>query len=127
MKEIVAIIRMNMINKTKDALLKQGISSLNCCKVMGRGKKKVDLSFIDNLSSVEDVNYGKLQGEIIENYRLLPKRMLTIVVNDEEKDKVIQTIIDVNMTGNPGDGKIFVSDLDEAIRVRTGEKNEMAL
>jgi nitrogen regulatory protein PII 2 len=50
MKEIMAIIRLNMINKTKDALLKEGFPSITCRKVLGRGKKKVDFSLIDVIS-----------------------------------------------------------------------------
>ncbi|OPJ61914.1 P-II family nitrogen regulator [Clostridium oryzae] len=127
MKEIIAIIRMNMINKTKEALLSKGICSLHCLKVMGRGKKRIDLSFIGDEADIENINYGKIEGEIIENYRLLPKRMITIIVNDEDKDKVVQTIIDTNITGNPGDGKIFVRDISDVIKVRTGERDEAAL
>ncbi|MDT8717423.1 P-II family nitrogen regulator [Clostridium sp. 19966] len=127
MKEIIAIIRINMINKTKEALLNQGIYALHCSKVVGRGKKKVDLSFIEDIKNLEEINYGKFAGEIIENYRLSPRRMITVIVNDAEKDKAIKTIIDTNITGNPGDGKIFVCNIPEAVRIRTGEKNEEAL
>jgi nitrogen regulatory protein PII 2 len=127
MKEIIAIIRMNMINKTKESLSNQGFPAFHCSKVMGRGKKMVDLSFIDEIKKPEELTYGKFTADIVESYRLLPKRMLTIVVKDEDKDKVIQTIIDANMSGNPGDGKIFVCNVPEVLRVRTGELNQAAL
>ena len=127
MKEIIAIIRMNMINKTKEALLKQGFSSFHCSKVMGRGKKMLDLSFIEEIKRPEELAFGKFTSDIVESYRLLPKRMLTIVIHDEDKDKAVQTIIDANMTGNMGDGKIFVCNLPEAMKVRTGELNNEAI
>lgn len=127
MKEIMAIIRMNMINKTKDALLKEGFPSFYCRKVMGRGKKKVDFSIFDNSLNVEDLSSSNIVGEIVETQRLIPKRMISLVVNDEEAEKVVKTIIDINITGNPGDGKIFVMDIPETIRIRTGEVNEEAI
>lgn len=127
MKEIMAIIRMNMINKTKDALLKEGFPSFYCRKVMGRGKKKVDFSIFDNSLNLEDLASSNIVGEIIETQRLIPKRMISLVVNDEEAEKVVKTIIDINITGNPGDGKIFVMDIPETIRIRTGEVNEEAI
>jgi len=127
MKEIMAIIRMNMINKTKDALLKEGFPSFYCRRVMGRGKKKVDFSIFDNSLNVEDLASSKIVGEIVETQRLIPKRMISLVVNDEEAEKVVKTIIDINITGNPGDGKIFVMDIPETTRIRTGEVNEEAI
>lgn len=127
MKEIIAVIRMNMINKTKEALSNQGFPAFHCTKVMGRGKKMIDLSFIEEIKRPEELVLGKFTSDIVESYRLLPKRMITIVVNDEDKDKVVQTIIDANMTGNMGDGKIFVCDIPETMRIRTGEKDRAAL
>ncbi|KOA21203.1 nitrogen regulatory protein P-II [Clostridium homopropionicum DSM 5847] len=127
MKEIMAIIRMNMINKTKDALLKEGFPSFYCRKVMGRGKKKVDFSIFDTSLNVEDLASSNIVGEIVETQRLIPKRMISLVVNDEDAEKVVKTIIDINITGNPGDGKIFVMDIPETIRIRTGEVNEEAI
>jgi len=56
--------------------------------------------------------------------RFIPKRMFTIVVDDENVNEVVQKIIEVNQTGNVGDGKIFVSGVTEAIRIRTGESGE---
>ena len=59
--------------------------------------------------------------------KYIPKRLLSIVVNDEEVDQVIKTIVEVNQTAQIGDGKIFVESIDEVIRIRTGEKGELAL
>jgi nitrogen regulatory protein PII 2 len=57
----------------------------------------------------------------------VPKRMLTIVVPDDVVTKVVQAILKVNQTGKHGDGKIFVSPIEAAVRVRTGEKDEEAI
>lgn len=127
MKEVMAIIRMNMVNKTKDALLKEGIPSFYCRKVMGRGKKKVDFSIIKGIIESEDLVSSNLVGEIMETQKLLPKRMISVVVNEGDVDHVVKVIIDTNMTGNPGDGKIFITNVPEVVRIRTGELNEIAL
>lgn len=127
MKEIIAIIRMNKINATKEALLKEGFSSFHCSKVMGRGKKKVDISFIESLKRPEDIITEGFPGEILESFRLFPKRMLTMFVKDEDKDRAVRCIIDANITGNAGDGKIFVIDAKDIIRIRTRETGETAL
>ena len=128
MKEITAIIRMNMVGRTKEALLEAGFPAVTCKKVLGRGKKKVDFSLLDVTSiesvSAEDRNAAE---QITEAHRLIPKRMLTILVNDEDVEKVVSSIILVNRTGNPGDGKIFVTNAIEVIRVRTGETGTSAV
>lgn len=127
MKEVVAIVRMNMVNKTKEALLKEGFPSITCHKVVGRGKKKVDFSVIENAISEDAIIDKNLAEEISEIHRLISKRMLTLLVEDEAAEKVVNTIIEANRTGNPGDGKIFVSNVAETIRVRTGETGNAAL
>jgi nitrogen regulatory protein PII len=53
--------------------------------------------------------------------------MVSLVVEDEDVKKVVSIIIDANMTGNAGDGKIFVANIPEAIRIRTGEVNELSI
>lgn len=127
MKEIMAVIRMEMINKTKDALLKQGFSALNCRKVMGRGKKKVDFSLIEGMVSEGDISSTVLAEAFSESHRLLPKRLISIIVKDDEVDKVVEAIIQANQKGKPGDGKIFVLPVTDSIRVRTGEIGEIAI
>ena len=128
MKEITAIIRMNNVNKTKEALLVAGFPSITCKKVMGRGKKKVAYELFQGVLSGEEEGLSPVVAEqLSEEHRLLPKRMLMLVVEDEAVDKVVKTIIEMNKNGNPGDGKIFVSNIDEAIRVRTGESGVAAI
>lgn len=127
MKEVLAIIRMNMVSLTKEALLRDGFPSVTCNKVLGRGKKEVSFSVIEE-AFLEDSSLTKNQAEeVSEIHRLIPKRMLTILVKDEDVDKVVKIIINVNKTGNPGDGKIFVSNVNEVLRVRTGETGEAAI
>lgn len=121
MKEIMAIIRMDMISQTKEALLKNGIAALNCRKVLGRGKKMVNFTVVDNMVS------PKVVETVSEEHRLIPKRLLSIVVNDSDVKMVVDTIIKVNSKGRPGDGKIFVLPVTEAIRVSTGETGGAAV
>ncbi|MEJ6952357.1 P-II family nitrogen regulator [Natronospora cellulosivora (SeqCode)] len=127
MKEVIAIIRMEMINKTKKALSLEGFDSMNCRKVNGRGKKKVDYELVSQLLSGEEIKSPPLAQSLSEGHRLVPKRMLSIVVNDDQLEKVVKTIININKKGNPGDGKIFVTDIVDTIRVRTGESGEEAI
>jgi nitrogen regulatory protein PII 2 len=123
MKEIVAIIRMNKMNATKQALADAGIASLTARKVMGRGKGKVDYLL---LKGAEE-GYEEAINQLGPGPKLIPKRMLTMVVEDELVDLAVRTIIETNQTGSPGDGKIFVSPVLDAIRVRTGETGEVAI
>jgi nitrogen regulatory protein PII 2 len=127
MKEVIAIIRMEMINQTKQALLREGFPALNCIKVLGRGKKKVDFSVIENIVTGQEFSSPKIAEAVSEAHRLIPKRLLSMVVNDSDVKKVVDTIIEVNSKGKPGDGKIFVLPINEIIRVRTGEAGEVAI
>jgi nitrogen regulatory protein PII 2 len=126
MKEIIAVIRQNMINQTKEALMENGFPSITGCKVMGRGKARVDFTLIDE-SVLEGNVSTKLAEELSENHRLIPKRLVIVAVSGEEVKKAVDTIMSVNSTGNHGDGKIFVLPLADAIRVRTGETDEDAI
>jgi len=117
MKEVMAVIRQNKINQTKEALVEAGFSAFTARKVYGRGKGLVDQTTLE----------GAAQGctdaiaQLGQRPRFYPKRLLTIVVPDDKVPKLVQTLIDVNKTGKPGDGKIFVMPVLEAYRVRTGE------
>lgn len=127
MKEVMAFVRLNMINQTKRALLDAGFTSITCRKVLGRGKKKVD--FIPaEISPLEIAkNTPGLAETISEEHRLVPKRFLTLIVKDEEAQTAVEAIMTANKTGNPGDGKIFILPIKEVYRVRTGEKGESAV
>ena len=120
MKEITAIIRMNRVQKTLDALSDCGYPSFTVEKVMGRGKQKgLYYEFDPPLPEQEEpkMNYVPF----------VPKRLFTIVVDDKAADRVVQRIININHTGHAGDGKIFVTDIPEAYRIRTGESGEMTV
>jgi nitrogen regulatory protein PII 2 len=108
---------MNKVQKTKDVLLECGFPSFTVRRVMGRGKQR-GLCFEFNPPLPDPKN------EAETCIRFIPKRMFTVVVDDENVNDVVQKIIEVNQTGNPGDGKIFVSNITEAIRIRTGESGE---
>ena len=127
MKEIMAIIRMNMINQTKQALLAEGFPAMNCRKVMGRGKQKVDFTIIEDMIAGYEITSPMVAEAITEGHRLIPKRLLMMIVYDVDVKKVIDIIIGVNSKGKPGDGKIFVMPMKDAIRVRTGETGEDAV
>jgi len=126
-KEVMAIIRMDMINKTKDALLKEGFAALNCRKVLGRGRKKVDFSFIEGILSDGQISSPAVAETVSEGHRLIPKRMLSLVVKDEDVAKVVDIIIQANSKGKPGDGKIFVMPVLDAVRIRSGESGDEAI
>ncbi len=122
-KEILAVIRMNKINATKRALADAGISSITARKVMGRGKGKVDYLLLQGAQA----GHEEAICQLGPGPKLIPKRMLTIVVPDHVVPKAVRTIIDLNRTGSPGDGKIFVLPVLDTIRVRTGETGDQAI
>ena len=123
MKEVLAVIRMNKMNETKRALADAGVASLTARKVIGRGKGKVDYLL---LKGAEE-GYEEAINQLSPGPKLIPKRMLTMVVPDSKVDLVVKTVIEVNKTGAPGDGKIFVMPVSDAVRVRTGEIGDDAL
>ena len=117
MKEVIAIVRMNMMNQTKKALTEAGVAAFFAHEANGRG-----VGFINThiLAGAED-GYEEAASLLGEKGELYPKRVVTIVVEDDVVDSVVEAIISVNKTGKPGDGKIFVLPLKDAVRVRTGE------
>lgn len=128
MKEIIAIVRMNMISKTKEALMKSDFPAFTCRQIVGRGKTKVGYTITDETARSEEVAANRmLAEEIAEQHRLVPRRMMTMLVKDEDLKKAVDLIISVNRTGNSGDGKIFVLPAAEVIRIRTGETGADAI
>ena len=111
------------MNETKRALSAAGISSLTARKVVGRGKGKVDYLLLEGAKS----GYEEAINQLGPGPKLIPKRMLNVIVTDDLVEKVVKTIIKVNQTGSPGDGKIFVESLIDAVRVRTGESGDLAI
>lgn len=123
MKEVLAIIRMNKINRTKRALVEGGISSMHARECLGRGKGLVDL---DILKGAEQ-GYEEAIAQLGNTQRLIPKRIISIVVPDKLVGKTVSAIITTNRTGKPGDGKIFVLPVYDAVRIRTGESGDDTL
>lgn len=112
MKKIEAIIRPEKLEAVRQELEKVGYSGLMITEIEGHGKQK-----------------GIVQQWRGEKYKvdLLPKVRIEIVVKDSDVDKITKAIIESAKTGEVGDGKIFISSIENAIRIRTGEKGEAAL
>jgi nitrogen regulatory protein P-II 1 len=112
MKKIEAIIRPERLNQVKAALEAIDALGMTIYDVHGRGEQK-GLEFINRA--------GKYRVD------LLPKTVIELVVPDKEADLVIKTILDSARSGEMGDGKIFVTEVERCIRIRTGEENDKAL
>jgi nitrogen regulatory protein PII 2 len=123
MKEIMAVIRMQKINQTKRALSDAGISSITVKDCLGRGKGLVDFSLLKGA----ELGYEEAISQLGENQRLIPKRLIKIIVPDKLVKKTVSSIIKVNKTGKSGDGKIFVMPVFDAVRIRTGENGDKVL
>lgn len=123
MKEVMAIIRINKINETKRALADVGISSLTAREALGRGKGLVDMTLLKGAEQ----GYEEAIAQLGQSQRLIPKRIIFIVVRDNMLKKTIKTIIKVNQTGKSGDGKIFVMPISDSISVRTEESGDITL
>ena len=124
MKEIIAVIRISKVNETKKALIDAGIPAFTATgRVMGRGKGLVHSDILHGA----EAGYTEAIAQLGSAPRLVSKRIVTVVVPEELCKTAIDTIIQTNQTGNPGDGKIFVTPILETIRVRTGEEGDAAL
>ncbi|MDJ0888367.1 MAG: P-II family nitrogen regulator [Desulfobacterales bacterium] len=123
MKEVVAIVRMNMMNKTKQALAEAGLGSITARNALGRGKGVVDMQLLQGAEH----GYEEAIAQLGQSHRLIPKRAILMVVNDDLVEKAVETIITTNHTGKSGDGVIYVMPCSEAVRVRTGERGEDTL
>lgn len=123
MKEILAVIRMNKMNQTKQALAAAGISGFHARPVFGRGKGMVDFRILKGAEEGHEEAISQLGTTV----KLIPKRMINFFVPNDKVDLVVETIVKVNQTGRPGDGKVFVMPCDDAVRVRTGEVGDAAI
>lgn len=126
MKEITAIIRMNKINQTKSALISGGFPAATATRALGRGRRPVELEFLKAVNE-DPRESADILPTIARGGRLYPKRIITLVVPDQKVPDAVQSIIKVNQTGNPGDGKIFVGPVSDVVRVRTGETGAAAV
>jgi nitrogen regulatory protein PII 2 len=122
MKEIIAIIRPKKVQPTRNALEELGFPSITAAAVIGRGSQRgiaAEVSLDNSTELASSNNNGGM--------KYIPKRLLSIVVLDNDVDTVVKAIIATNQTGQIGDGKIFICPLDNALRVRTNEKGENAI
>ena len=137
MKEITAIIRRDKLPETKKVLEELGYPSLTIQSVEGRGKQKgamcaeMDSEMPDSYCTAVRLkptpSTYALEHTLPKIALFVPKRLLTIVVPDDLVTKIVKSIISVNKTGRNGDGKIFVSPVEAALRVRTGETDGEAI
>jgi nitrogen regulatory protein P-II 1 len=112
MKKIEAIVRPESLNGVKIALEELGYPGMTIIEVKGHGKQK----------GIEQIWRGRTY-----KVEFLPKIKIEMVVLDRDVDKIVKTIIAETKTGNIGDGKIFISTIDDAIKIRTEEKGESAI
>jgi nitrogen regulatory protein P-II 1 len=112
MQKIEAIIQPSKLDAVKDALIEIGIQGMTILEARGHGRQKGHTEFYRGREYTVD---------------LLPKIKLEMVVADEMADKVVQAVLAAARSGKIGDGKIFVSRVDEAIRIRNDERGETAL
>ncbi|WP_319586784.1 P-II family nitrogen regulator [uncultured Desulfobulbus sp.] len=112
MKKIEAIIKPFKLDEVKDALNGIGIKGMTVSEVKGYGRQKGHTEIYRGAEYVVD---------------FIPKIRLDIIVQDEQVDQVIETILSVARTGKIGDGKIFVLPVERVVRVRTGETGSEAV
>ncbi len=112
MTKIEAIIQPSKLEPAKEALLEIGVEGMTIIEVRGHGRQKGHTEIYRGREYTID---------------LLPKIKLEVVLSDELVDRAVQTIISVTRTGRIGDGKIFLSRIDEAIRIRNEERGVTAL
>jgi nitrogen regulatory protein P-II 1 len=112
MHKIEAIIQPSKLDAVKDALLEIGIQGMTILEARGKGRQKGHTEFYRGREYTVD---------------LLPKIKVEMVVAEEMVDKVVQAVLSAARSGKIGDGKIFISKVDEAIRIRNDERGETAL
>jgi nitrogen regulatory protein P-II 2 len=112
MKLIIAIIKPFKLDEVHDALNQLGISGMTVTEVKGYGRQK------GHTEIYRGTEYA---------VSFLPKVRVEVVVPDEQVDQVVEAIVSTARTGQIGDGKIFITSIDQAIRIRTGETNNEAL
>lgn len=112
MKEIIALIRPGRARLTKQKLEEKGFVAYTEERVSGRGKQK-------------GLQYSGANGQ--GGISFLPKRMVTIFINDQDVEQVVTLLNESNKTGEIGDGKIFIGPVEDVVRIRTDERHQAAL
>jgi len=117
MKEVVAVVRINMMNQTKQALTDAGVDAFFAHEAHGRGKGLVNPTVLEGAQQ----GYEEAAALLGEKGKLYAKRLVTAIVQEKQVGKVVAALIAANQTGKPGDGKIFILPVTDGVRVRTGE------
>ena len=112
MKKIEAIIKPFKMDDVREALAEENITGMTVSEVKGFGRQKGHTELYRGAEYMVD---------------FLPKVKLEIVVSDEDVDRCVNTIIETAQTGKIGDGKIFVTNVERVIRIRTGEEDQQAI
>ena len=112
MKMIRAIIKPFKLDDVKDKLIEAGITGMTVTEVRGHGRQK---------------GHTELYRGAEYNVDFVPKTEITVVVTAEQLDAVLEAIVESARSGKVGDGKIFVTDVEQVIRIRTGETDADAL
>ena len=112
MKLVIAIIKPFKVDDVRDALREQGIAGMTVTEVKGYGRQRGHTEFYRG-------------AEYVVNF--LPKMRIEVAVDADRVDKVVEIISTAARTGQIGDGKIFVMDLEHVVRIRTGETDQDAL
>ncbi|HIP93054.1 MAG TPA: P-II family nitrogen regulator [Desulfurobacteriaceae bacterium] len=112
MKKVEAIIKPHKLEDVKEALTAIGVSGMSVTEIKGFGKQKGHTELYRGAEYVID---------------FIPKLKIEVVVPDELVEKVVEAIIKAAKTGKIGDGKIFIIPVEDAIRIRTGERGDSAL
>ena len=112
MKKIEAVVKPFKLDEVREALAEVGVTGLTVTEVKGFGRQKGHTELYRGAEYVVD---------------FLPKVKIEVVVTDEMLDPAIEAVIKAARTGKIGDGKIFVMDVEQVVRIRTGESNEAAI
>jgi nitrogen regulatory protein P-II 1 len=111
-KKVEAVIQPHKLDDVKDALKRAGVEGMTITEVRGHGRQKGHTEVYRGMEYAVD---------------LLPKIKVEVVVNDTRLDEILDVVVAAARTGKIGDGKVFVYDVLEAIRIRNGERGEGAL
>ena len=112
MKLVTAIIRPHVVDEVRDTLSRLGVTGLTATEVKGFGRQK---------------GHTEMYRGAEYSIDFVPKAKLEVVVNDDKLDAVVEAVKTAARSGQIGDGKIFVSDIQQAVRIRTGEVDSDAL
>jgi nitrogen regulatory protein P-II 1 len=112
MKKVVAIIKPFKLDEVREALAETGVTGLTVTEVKGFGRQRGHTELYRGAEYVVD---------------FLPKTKVELIVPDEQVDRVLEAIVKAARTGKIGDGKIFVSSVEQVVRIRTGETGDAAI